>query len=96
MSNEDIARIVTQCMCAVANSAEDSEKGSVYIDYKEAKRISGLSRWKVYDLIKEGKIVAKKVGKSKNARVLILRSSLLAYIDSCGIPPKTAGGEVKK
>ena len=90
MSNNEIARIVAQCMCAVANSAKDSEKDPVYIDYKEAKRISGLSRWKVYGLIKEGKIVAKKVGKSKNAPVLILRSSFLAYIDSCEIQPKTA------
>lgn len=96
MNNEDLKQTVAKLLEAISNSAEDSKKDPVYIDYKEAKRISGLSRWKVYDLIKEGKIVAKKVGKSKNARVLILRSSLLAYINSCGIPPKTAGEEVKK
>ncbi len=86
---------MAQCMRAVAEAAEDSQKEPMYIDYKEAKRISGLSRFKVYSLIKEGKFVAKKLGKSQNARVLILRSSFLAYIDSCEIQPITASKEAK-
>jgi excisionase family DNA binding protein len=50
---------------------------------EEACWATGLGRTTIYKLIKEGRIEAKKIGR----RTVILVSTLLVEIESCGISP---------
>jgi excisionase family DNA binding protein len=57
----------------------------IALTINEACRVSGLGRTKLYDLIKDGRIKARKLDK----RTLIVRSDLEAYLN--GLP--TIGGD---
>ena len=66
---------------------EKHDKGSEvekkYFSIKEAVRYSGVSRWTLARLGKNGGIVFAKLSKSHSGKVLILKESLDKYLESC-------------
>jgi excisionase family DNA binding protein len=56
----------------------NGEAQPLWIDYTQAKGITGLSRGTLWKLVSSGKVEAAKVG----SRVLISRESLLSYLAS--------------
>ena len=57
------------------------EFGKVAVSIKDAVRVSGIGRSKLYEVMKSGELPARKLG----TRTIILFDDLMAYLD--GLPP---------
>ena len=55
-----------------------AEAQPLYVSYRQAQELTGLSRGTIWALVSSGKVEAAKVG----ARVLIRRESLVNYLES--------------
>lgn len=55
-----------------------TEAQPLWLSYKQAQKLTGLSRGTLWGLVGSGKVEAAKIG----ARVLIRRESLISYLES--------------
>jgi excisionase family DNA binding protein len=56
----------------------NAEVQMLFVNYRQAQKLTGLSRGTLWGLVSSGKVEAAKVG----ARVLIRRESLIRYLES--------------
>ncbi len=60
-----------------------------WLSVDAAEKYSGCGRWTLARAIKANKIQCSKLGKSKSSKVLIDRSSLDSWLESCRWKPST-------